>query len=463
MAKKKKNRLMESTSMFALPHEVEEFSRRELLRKGVSMTAYASIAKTMFNKKAFAGDFPVQKKLIWINMSGGWDILETTDPKQASTSGIDMIYQWSQAQTLAGSTTKIGRFLPTIASHGQDVLAVNGLTMQTTSHNAGRLYMDTGILSNAGTVNAASIPSIVASESAATIPIIQLSGGQEPLIDRGLLNPVSVVRAENLELYRGMYPTQQAEIDRRMMLIDYLQNSISRMRGKVDPGAASNDDAIDRIKNLAAAESKIRGQFEGNVGQRLILTDEDRALFVDNAPTSMNSNMSETFALALKLITGNVVDVVNLGIGGFDTHSNQTARLTPVLTNVDFLVGNLIQGLKNANMLDDVLIVMYSDFGRTPLINNSNGRDHWPTGGAFMIGGGIDGGRAVGGSDDNLRSLITDKNTGVPNPSLTVESGDNILLKPEHLGGSVIELCLGAGYTFRTYLESIQALTRLKV
>ena len=102
---------------------------------------------------------------------------------------------------------------------------------------------------------------------------------------------------------------------------------------------------------------------------------------------------------------------------------------------------------------------MYSDFGRTPKINNSmvGSLAHW----WGLIGGGLDGGRESA-VDDNLRSLIMNQNTGVTDASLTVESGNNILLKPEHLGGSILELCLGAGYDYRTYLPSIPALTRLK-
>lgn len=465
MTKKRHNIVTNQHTLVAHPTEVAEFSRRQLLRSGVSMTAFASMSSLLMRRKALAQStvsHSVQRKLIWIQLNGGWDILETTDPKQASTSGIDVIYNWGLNHTIAGSSVRIGRFLPSIASHGDDVLVVNGISMQTTSHMAGRLYMDTGVLSNSGNVNAASIPSIVASESDVTIPIIQLSGGSEPLIDRGLLNPVSVVRAGNLDLYRGMYPTEQEEIDRRLLMIDYLRNSIDRLRQSVDTNSTSNDDAIDRIQNLAAAESKIRSQFEDNVGQRLVLTSDDLSVFSSGSPAGMSRNMQETFALALKLISGDVVDVVNLGIGGFDTHSNQTARLQPVLQNVDYLVGNLVQGLKDANMLDDVLIVLFSDFGRTPKINQSNGRDHWPTGGAFLIGGGIQGGRVVGGSDDDLRSLITNRITGDVDATLTQESGDNILIKPEHVGGSVLELCLGSEYDYRTYLPSIPALTRLK-
>ena len=90
--------------------------------------------------------------------------------------------------------------------------------------------MDTGVLSNSGTVNAASIPAIVASEASATIPIIQLSGGSEPQTDRGLFNPVSVVRASNLELYRSMYPQDANELAVKNKLIEYLSRSISKKR-----------------------------------------------------------------------------------------------------------------------------------------------------------------------------------------------------------------------------------------
>ena len=78
----------------------------------------------------------------------GWDLLETVNPKISSTSGIDMSYSWSQANRLGSSGEKIGRWLPSIASHGSDIVVVRGLNMGTTSHMAGRVYMDTGVLSN---------------------------------------------------------------------------------------------------------------------------------------------------------------------------------------------------------------------------------------------------------------------------------------------------------------------------
>jgi hypothetical protein len=399
--------------------------------------------------------FPLQRKLVWINMRGGWDILEVTEPKVSSTAGIDMMYDWSLASPIAGadSSLRIGRWLPNIAALGSDLLVVRGIAMGTTSHDAGSTYMDTGILSNAGSVNAASIPSIVASQGVSTIPIIQLNGGSDPRIDRGLLNPVSVVRADNLALYRGMFPIADEEKQRRMAVLDYVKSSIDRLRAETGGN--------DRLSGMEAAETKVRRQFQDDVGKKLALTPAEQAAFAVGAPAKFNGGMADPFALALKLITEDIVDTVNLGVGGFDTHSNQAASLEPTLGNVDFIIGKFVAGLKAAGKLDSTLIVMYSDFGRTPKVNGGKGRDHWPVGGAIMIGGGINGGRVVGGTDDNLRALWINSASG---DIVDEKHPLAVQMSPAHLGGSILELTLGAGYMkFRdSYLKNIPALTLLK-
>lgn len=436
------------------PQQLPELNRRELIKTGVSLSGYA-LASGLLKSETAMGQtrtqtYPPQRRLIWINMSGGWDVLEITDPKPTSTSGIDMMYDWGLAQTLQGTSgiDRVGRWLTRLAAHGPDVLVVRGLGMGTTSHMAGSVYMDTGILSNSGMVNSASIPAIVASESEATIPIIQLNGGSEPKIDRGLLSPVSTVRAQNLELYRSMYPQNSEELEQKLMILDHLRNSVTRVQGK--------SGTYDRLSAVSTAEQKIRIQFQDDVGAKLALTDADRAPFVPNAPRTMNNGQRDAFALSLKLLKNNLVTCLNLGIGGFDTHANQERQMQVTVDNFDYLLSVLITELKLANQLDNTLIVVYSDFGRTPKINNSNGRDHWPVGGALMIGGGIAGGRFVGVTDSNLRSVKINSNTGEADAS-------GLDFNPTHLGGSVLQLTLGSEYLqYRTYLEALPALTRLK-
>jgi Protein of unknown function (DUF1501) len=452
------------SSKIILPEEVSEFSRRKFLQSGVSLTAYASAAQLFspFNLLAQQqGSFGIARKLVWIHMGGGWDTLETVDPKQSGNDKVNLLYDWNLTHRLAGSATdvRVGRYFQNIAAIGSDVLLLRGLAMGTTSHDAGATYMDTAILSNNGRVNAASIPSIVASESGATIPIIQLSGGMDPRIDRGLVRPVSLVRAQNLELYRSMYPTDADAKARKMRLLDYLKDSIARMKGSLG--------ANDRLTAIEASESKIRAQIETDIGGKLSLDAADREAFTAAARTTtaggnnMRQNRSaDSFALALKLIKNDLVTCVNMGIGGFDTHANQDASLARILPDFDVNLRVFVDELRNSGKLDSTLIVVYSDFGRTPRVNGTNGRDHWPVGGAMMIGGGIQGGRAISGSDQNVLAQFFDPATGLPT------TGGDKQLNATHLGGAVLSLCLGSAYlTYRSYmapLNELGALTQLK-
>ena len=437
-----------------LPSEVQDLSRRNFLKTAVSFSAAAYLHKFLGSGSAFGQiqqpSFPPQRKLVWINLSGGWDILESTDPKQSANDGLQLMYDFGQAQTLAGtSDVKIGRWLPRMAQLGNDIIVVRGIAMGTTSHPAGTLYMDTGILSNAGRVNAASISSIIASESTATIPIIQLTGGSEPLIDRGLLKPISIVRASNLDLYRSMYPSTADQIARRLEMLDYLKTSVATLTGEVG--------VSDRLTSLATAEAKIRGQLQNNVGSKLYLSDAELQPYTSQlARSSQYKDAANSFALASKLIRNDLVTSINIGLGGFDTHTSQVQRLNPLMNALDGLVSAFVRELKDAGKLDSTLIVLWSDFGRTPRINASAGRDHWPVGGSMLIGGGLKGGRAVGGTDDYLRALSINPDTGAMDANGTQ-------ISPFHIGGTALQLCLGSAYmTYRPYLQSLNVLTQLR-
>ncbi len=106
----------------------------------------------------------------------------------------------------------------------------------------------------------------------------------------------------------------------------------------------------------------------------------------------------EQFLTARRLIeTG--VGCVTLSIGGWDTHGGNFTQLKKQLPQVDKGVANLIQDLHDLGLANDVVTVMWGEFGRTPKINNGAGRDHWsPVMSAMIAGGGLKMGQAVGSS-----------------------------------------------------------------
>jgi len=105
----------------------------------------------------------------------------------------------------------------------------------------------------------------------------------------------------------------------------------------------------------------------------------------------------EQFLTARRLIEAGV-GCVTLAVGGWDTHSSNFKTLRTQLPQVDRGIANLIQDLHDRGMQDDVVTVMWGEFGRTPKINGSDGgRDHWsPAMSALVAGGGLKMGQAIG-------------------------------------------------------------------
>jgi uncharacterized protein (DUF1501 family) len=107
----------------------------------------------------------------------------------------------------------------------------------------------------------------------------------------------------------------------------------------------------------------------------------------------------EQFLTARRLVEAGV-GCVTLSYGGWDTHSGNFRELKRQLPGLDRGIANLIQDLHDRGMQDDVITVVWGEFGRTPKINSSDaGRDHWsPVMSALVAGGGLKMGQAVGAS-----------------------------------------------------------------
>jgi hypothetical protein len=106
----------------------------------------------------------------------------------------------------------------------------------------------------------------------------------------------------------------------------------------------------------------------------------------------------EQFLTARRLVEAGV-GCVTLAIGGWDTHGQNFQTLRRQLPQVDRGVANLVQDLYDRGLNRDVVVVMWGEFGRTPRVNNSAGRDHWsPVMSAMIAGGGLRMGQMVGTS-----------------------------------------------------------------
>lgn len=94
------------------------------------------------------------------------------------------------------------------------------------------------------------------------------------------------------------------------------------------------------------------------------------------------------------------VRLVTLTYGGWDMHVGITNAFKAQMPSLDKALATLLDDLSERGMLDETLVMVSSEFGRTPKINPDAGRDHWPKVFSVMLaGGGIRGGVIHGASD----------------------------------------------------------------
>ena len=94
------------------------------------------------------------------------------------------------------------------------------------------------------------------------------------------------------------------------------------------------------------------------------------------------------------------VRLVTLTYGGWDMHAQITTNFKRQMPPLDRALGVLLDDLSDRGLLDETLVIVSSEFGRTPKINNDAGRDHWPKVFSVMLaGGGIKGGLVYGASN----------------------------------------------------------------
>jgi hypothetical protein len=103
--------------------------------------------------------------------------------------------------------------------------------------------------------------------------------------------------------------------------------------------------------------------------------------------------------LARRLVEAGV-RFVTLTYGGWDMHGNIVNGIKRQMPDFDRGFATLIRDLENRGMLDSTLVMVSSEFGRTPKINGTAGRDHWPkVFSVVLAGGGIKKGLDYGKSD----------------------------------------------------------------
>jgi len=125
------------------------------------------------------------------------------------------------------------------------------------------------------------------------------------------------------------------------------------------------------------------------------------------------------FLIARRLVEAGV-RFVTVTFGAWDTHSYHYRGIEPQMPDLDRGFAGLITDLDQRGMLDSTLVLITSEFGRTPKVNAGGGRDHWPrVFSIVMAGGGVKRGNVFGASD-GLAAEAADQPLSVENYATTI-------------------------------------------
>ena len=175
-----------------------------------------------------------------------------------------------------------------------------------------------------------------------------------------------------------------------------------RTESGFDPSAASKAGAkglMQLLPSSARATAKAM-DLDSESPQTLALYTGPGTRGGEQFSTAEGPESSRKFLLARRLVEAGV-RCVSISISDFDTHSKNFPRMRNLLPIVDHGIHALVTDLEERGMLDDVTIVVWGEFGRTPRIDpETGGRHHWPrVAPAFLAGGGLKTGQVIGATD----------------------------------------------------------------
>jgi len=338
---------------------------------------------------------------LWINVhaGGGWDPTSLCDPKGRANEDAEApvnLYFTDEIGTAGNlSYAPVPGHQAFFEKYASQLLVINGIDTATNGHDSGTRNTWSGKLSE----GYPSFSALVAGVLEPTRPLSFLSNGGYDAT-AGLVAPTRVGNPGALT--KLAYPNR---INPDYSDDQYHRTSTAERIAQARAARLDRQRAAARLPRVAESMGML---YNARIGENnLKLLTEVLPDTLDNG----NNPLKRQAQLAVAAYKAKLAVSANLSIGGFDTHSNhdvsQFARLQLLLEGIDFLV----QEAEAQGVADKLVVVVGSDFGRTPYYNEGNGKDHWSITSMMLMGPGIAGNRVVGATDELFKPKTVDAAT----------------------------------------------------
>ena len=366
-------------------------TRRGFLKTaaGVSNVAAADMSVlNLLKNPAFANELKKRgKSVILLWLAGGASQLETWDPKPGRPTGGPY-----QAISTSVPSVQISELLPKMATRMKHTAIIRSLNTKVADHGGGSTIMSTGRIPEPG-LDFPDLGGIIARElgridsavphyvSMYTATEGRRKGG--PGFLGSSVGPMFLTESMMPENIRRLDAITDIDHQDRANLREFLgKRFASRRRNAV---VDSHNSAYDRVRGLMASEKL----FD--------ISQEPQVMRDKYGPTQFG----EQCLIARRLVEAGV-PFVKVARAWWDSHGQNFETHRELCADLDHVMSALVDDLKDRGLLQSTLIITLGEFGRTPRINGSLGRDHfasaWST---SLTGCGIKGGSVYGKTDDD--------------------------------------------------------------
>lgn len=381
-------------------------SRRAFLARASALTISASVARVPLGKRRVVpSPGPRADSVIQIFLQGGLSQHESFDPKPEAP--LEYRGEVGAIPTVVDGV-QFSRLLARSAKVADRFAVIRSMTHTEAAHERGTHGMLTGYAPSPA-LTYPSLGAVVAHElgSRASLPAyVALPDAGEPYLGTGYLGSAHAAFAPGGDPSRGEFRVRDLDMPRG---VSELRATRRRdLLRELDEGLDARAPEFMDCDAVAATQSFYDQAFD------LVGSDKAKEAFrIDKENNKTRdaygrTSLGQRLLLARRL-TGAGVRWVTVRDGGWDHHQRIATAMPPRLAAFDQGFSALLRDLEASGRLASTLVLVVTEFGRTPRLNRDAGRDHWPR--VFSIalaGGGIAGGRVLGSSDEVGASVATD-------------------------------------------------------
>jgi hypothetical protein len=388
-------------------------SRRSFLQQALALGA-GSFLPTGLARAATSGKKP--PFLVVVVAAGGWDTTYCLDPKYSTDfvhgpdadadGGDESVATYGYDLQVMVNDTKRPSVSSFFDRYGSSSTIVRGIEVGSVAH---RSCMDRMLTGTRAGATAPDFAAIVGSTYGAERPLACVdmcgqsrSGPLAASVGRIGANSQIVTLLDRGDAFYApadlgvQYPQIVPTTDDQAHLEGYLESRIAALESRRRAGG-KNATHVANFRESMLRKGLIQAKSEQ---------------FLEELRLGQTAAHADLSGLVTGLFTNGICQSVILDSSqSWDTHSANTNQHDSYEGLFDML-GGMVDAIDAAGIFDDTVVVVLSELGRMPSLNEDLGKDHWPVTSALLVGPRVGTGRSLGGTTSSLASRTVDIQSG---------------------------------------------------